>query len=69
MPKFFGTLKLFFRDGLTWDDVFDWHGGIVQENPSPVSPKGEKLIPPETKIVLLWTITLAITRPAPFPSS
>jgi len=35
--------------------------------PSPVSPKGEKLIPPETNVALLWTITTAITRPAPFP--
>ena len=21
-----GSLKFFFGDGLTWDDIFDWHG-------------------------------------------
>jgi hypothetical protein len=35
--------------------------------PSPVSPKGEKLMPPETKVALLWTITTVITQQAPFP--
>jgi hypothetical protein len=69
MPKAEGALKFFFCDGLTWDDVFDWHGGIVMRNretPSPVSPKGEKLIPPETKVALLWTITTAILISSPF---
>jgi len=36
-------------------------------NPSPVSPEGEKLIPPETKVDLLWKINTTIMRPAPFP--
>jgi hypothetical protein len=43
-----GSLKFFFCYCLTWDDVLDWHGGIVMQNrktPSPVSPKGEKLKP------------------------
>jgi len=39
--QFFCALKFFFCDGLTWDDVFDWHGGIVMQNretplPSPL---------------------------------
>jgi len=42
VPKAEGVaLKFFFGDGLTWDDVFDWHGGIVMQNgetplPSPL---------------------------------
>jgi len=36
-----GSLKFFFGDGLTWDDVFNRHGGIVMQNrktplPSPL---------------------------------
>lgn len=32
-----------------------------------MSPKGEKLMPPQTKVALLRKITTAITRSAPFP--
>ena len=24
-----GSLKFFFCDGLTWDDVFDWHNFVI----------------------------------------
>ena len=27
--QFAGTLKFFFGDGLTWDDVFDWHDWLI----------------------------------------
>jgi len=30
--KFAGTLKFFFGDSLTWDDVLNRHGGIVMQN-------------------------------------
>jgi hypothetical protein len=67
-------LKFFFCYGLTWDDVFDWHDWNFTPLPSTtryasgtMSPKGERLTPPETKVALLWTITIAITRSAPFP--
>ena len=39
-----GALKFFFGDGLTWDDVFDRHGGIVMQNretPLPSPQRGE----------------------------
>jgi hypothetical protein len=42
-------------------------GIMLSFYPSPVSPKGEKPMPPETKIALVRKITTAITRPAPFP--
>ena len=51
--QFFGALQFFFCDSLTWDDVFDRHGSLIlpafKTNPSPVSPKGEKLKPPQPK--------------------
>jgi len=31
-PQFYCALKFFFGDLLTWDDVLDWHGGIVMQN-------------------------------------
>jgi len=42
-------------------------GKSGSNNPSPVSPKGEKLIPPETKIALLRKINITINQLAPFP--
>jgi hypothetical protein len=72
------ALKFFFCDGLTWDDVFDWHDwnftALKPLSRLPLAtlrvrcpPRWEKLIPPETKVALLWTITTAIAQPAPFP--
>ena len=56
-PQFFGALKFFFGYLLTWDDVFDWHGLLIlpafKTNPSPVSPKGEKLRPSSNKFLPL----------------
>jgi len=33
------ALKFFFGDLLTWDDVLDWHGGIVMQNKTPRFPR------------------------------
>jgi hypothetical protein len=48
-------------------NVLDKFLGKSGSNPSPVSPKGEKLMPPETKIALLRKINITINRLAPFP--
>jgi hypothetical protein len=37
-----GSLKFFFRDGLTWDEVFDWHDLLILPPSRP--SKGEKPI-------------------------
>jgi hypothetical protein len=59
LAKFFCTLKFFFGDPLTGDDVFDRHGVILIQDPSPFpaaslwdasrSPKGEEPMPSKTK--------------------
>jgi hypothetical protein len=55
--QFFCTLKFLFGDLLTCDDILDWHGSLIlpafKTNPSPVSPKGEKLKPSSNKYLLL----------------
>ena len=48
--EFFCALEFSFGDSLTRDDVFDGHGAIVTEDPSPVSPKGEKPRQPRNKL-------------------
>ena len=52
-------MKFFFGDGLTWDDVFDWHDGIVMQNretPLP-SPQGGEANTLQTKIALETQLT------------
>jgi hypothetical protein len=68
--QFLCTLKFFFGDSLTWDDIFDRHRSLIlpafKTNPSPVSPKGEKL-KPSSNDTLSWKTVTVINRPAPFP--
>jgi hypothetical protein len=51
--EFFCALKFLRGNFLIRDDVFDWHGTILPKNPSPVSPKGEKLKPPKHRTLAL----------------
>jgi len=48
------ALKFFFGDVLTWDDIFDRHGGILIQNKEQTLPQipqgddvGRESIPPE----------------------
>src|SRR3990172_3372529 len=53
--EFFCTLKFFFGDFLTCDDILDRHGGVPMQNsktPTPASPKGEELKPTCNKALL-----------------
>jgi hypothetical protein len=80
--KFLGALKFLRGDFLIRDDVFDRHGDILlvcsengisakRQNPSPVSPKGEKLRPSMHRTFALPTSASADkikVTPMPFPS-
>ena len=54
MPEFGSALELFFGDALTGDDVFDWHGLILIQNPTPALPKrgGSRLLLADTPLHL-----------------
>jgi hypothetical protein len=54
--EFFCALKFLRGDFLIRDDVFDGHGMILLKNPSPVSPKGEKLKPPKHGTLALTNV-------------
>jgi len=42
--EFFGALKFFFGDALTWDDVFYGHGVILMEKPLSRLPRGREAV-------------------------
>ncbi|MBN1449689.1 MAG: hypothetical protein JW963_01625 [Anaerolineales bacterium] len=55
-----------FGEGQTDTPINHYYLGEVQTNPSPVSPKGEKLKPSSNK-AFPWKTVTAITQQAPFP--
>ena len=65
MSQLAGALEFFFGDGLTWDDIFDWHNLLIL--PLSRLPQGGEANAPQTKVNLPQKITTTITRPAPFP--